>query len=257
MSTSRHTLKVIQRIKGYNLKEIQSFGKHKTQWILMKEKGCWKDKKELMDRSWVGQKIHDEFSVRSYRKTWTDFLVNPIHGKHLGKTCFYYYYYSGHIWENLAKSLLAGWEQGSSQSIFYLILSRQASPMPPTLLTDINAMEIIIEIVPCQATMDEELCPCCHHHVTMSGGWRFSMCLWLWPGQGVWKNKSHDIRWQKYEAKMWGLYLSLTSQQVEMRWTESGLGVIHCDLPAQPRPPSIHNLYSLCWCVSRTRELTT
>ena len=69
LSTSRHTLKVIHRIKGYNLKEIQSFGKHKTQWILMKEQGCWKDKKELMGRSWVSQKVHNGFFVRSYRKT--------------------------------------------------------------------------------------------------------------------------------------------------------------------------------------------
>lgn len=51
--------------------------------------------------------------------------------------------------------------------------------MPSTLLTYINAMEIIIELVPCQASMDEELCPRCHHHMTMPGGWRFSKCLWL------------------------------------------------------------------------------
>lgn len=30
-------------------------------------------------------------------------------------------------------------------------------------------MEIIIELVPCQASMDEELCPRCHHHMTMPG----------------------------------------------------------------------------------------
>ena len=33
--------------------------------------------------------------------------------------------------------------------------------------------------------MDEELCPCCHHHMTMPGGWRLSKCLCLWPSHGV------------------------------------------------------------------------
>lgn len=55
----------------------------------------------------------------------------------------------------------------------------------PLHVTYINAMEIIIELVPCQTSMDEQFCPCCYHYMTMPGGWRFSKCLWLWPGQSV------------------------------------------------------------------------
>ena len=30
------------------------------------------------NKYWVGQKVHSGFSVRCYRKTWTNFLANPI-----------------------------------------------------------------------------------------------------------------------------------------------------------------------------------
>lgn len=51
--------------------------------------------------------------------------------------------------------------------------------MPSTLLTYVNVIQIIIEFVPCQASVDEELCPYCHHHMTMPGGRRFPKRLWL------------------------------------------------------------------------------
>lgn len=94
---------------------------------------------------------------------------------------------------------------------------------------------IIIEFVPCQASMNEELCPCCHHHMTMPGGWRYSKCLWLWPGQSVYKSKCSDIIWQSYEGQTWEIRLSLTSQQAELLQAEGD-----SNLPtSRGLPPSI------------------
>lgn len=56
-------------------------------------------------------------------------------------------------------------------------------------LTNINAVEIIKEPVPCQSSMDEEFCPCCHHRMAVPGRWRTSMRLWLSPRQSVYKGK--------------------------------------------------------------------
>ena len=38
----------------------------------------------LADKHWVGQKVHSGFSIMFYRKTWMNFLANPVFSKGTG-----------------------------------------------------------------------------------------------------------------------------------------------------------------------------
>jgi len=52
-------------------------------------------------------------------------------------------------------------------------------------------------------------------------------------------------------------YSQATPPSKQRGQAQSDLGVIHCNLPTQPRPSSLYSLYSLCWSTSRAGEFTT
>ena len=86
------------------------------------------------EKHWIGQKVHLGFSMRCYRKTWMNFLANPIN------TCIYRY--KNNYWEEscstyiwFKKKKLPGDSAGSGTLQLFTWDGTQA-PWRPGLVSD-------------------------------------------------------------------------------------------------------------------------